>query len=330
MNSSQQNFVTFSSSDNLISLSVHLDTQAETVWLNLNQLSELFGRDKSVISRHLKKIFETVELERDSVVAFFATTAADGKTYTVEYFNLDVILSVGYRVNSKRGIEFRRWASALLKEYLIKGYAFNQERLSTIGIQEISRSLDLLKQSLLTHGYKDAIGHATIDIIRSYSKSWSLLKAFDENRLSYQSKSQPYEFKFTTEFCLTSIAQLKQDLIEQKEASSLFGIQRDQGLDQILGSIHQTFSDQFLYPSVYERAAHLFYFTLKDHPFVDGNKRIGSFLLLLYLSAYNIGLSPITNEALVAMALLVAQSNPNDKNIIIKLILNLITQDESC
>ncbi|AIK97312.1 virulence protein RhuM/Fic/DOC family protein [Candidatus Odyssella acanthamoebae] len=330
MISSQQDFVNFSSSDNLISLSVHLDTQAETVWLNLNQLSELFDRDKSVISRHLKKIFETAELEKDSVVAFFATTAADGKTYTVEYFNLDVILSVGYRVNSKRGMEFRRWASSILKEYLIKGYAINQERLSTIGMQEISRSLDILKHSLLTHGSMDDIGHAALDIIRSYSKSWLLLNAFDENRLSYQSKMQPYEIKFTTEFCLTNIAQLKQELIDQKEASSLFGIQREHGLDQILGSIHQTFSDQFLYPSVYERAAHLFYFTLKDHPFVDGNKRIGSFLLLLYLAAYNIQLFHITNESLVALALLVAQSNPNDKDIIIKLILNLITKDELC
>ena len=330
MNSSQKNFATFSSSDNLISLSVHLDIQAETVWLSLNQISELFGRDKSVISRHLKKIFETAELEREAVVAFFATTASDRKTYTVEYFNLDVILSVGYRVNSKRGIEFRRWVSSLLKEYLIKGYTLNQERLATIGLHEISRSLDLLKQSLLTHGYKDTIGHAALDIIRSYSKSWSLLNAFDENRLSYQSKTQPYNPKFTIEFCLASIAQLKQGLIEKKEASSLFGVQRDHGLDQILGSIHQTFSDQFLYPSIYERAAHLFYFTLKDHPFVDGNKRIGSFLLLLYLSAYNIQLPPITNESLVAMALLVAQSNPNDKDIIIKLVLNLITTDESC
>jgi DNA ligase (NAD+) len=327
---SPQDFITFSSADTLISLSVHLDTQAETVWLNLNQLSELFGRDKSVISRHLKKIFETAELEKESVVAFFATTATDGKTYTVEYFNLDAILSVGYRVNSKRGIEFRRWASGILKEYLLKGYTINQERLSTMGMQEISRSLDILKQSLLTHSSMDDIGHASLDIIRSYSKSWLLLNAFDENRLSYQAKRQPSESKFTTEFCLKNIAQLKQNLINQEEASSLFGLQRDHGLDQIIGSIHQVFSGQFLYPSVYERAAHLFYFTLKDHPFIDGNKRIGSFLLLLYLATHNIQLFPITNESLVALALLVAQSNPNDKDIIIKLILNLITKDELC
>lgn len=322
-----QNIITFTSSDNLAALSVQLDAQAETVWLNLNQMAELFERDKSVISRHLKKIFDTEELDKDSVVAFFATTAADGKTYQVEYFNLDVILSVGYRVNSKRGTEFRRWASQVLKAYLVKGYAHNQEVLLKSGFSDVSRSLDILKKSLLAHGYTDDIGHAAIDLIRSYSKSWLLLNAFDDNRLTYHSKNNSYQDTFTEALCHQNILKLKQELISQQEASYLFGIQRGHGLDQILGSIHQTFAGELLYPSVYERAAHLFYFTLKDHPFVDGNKRIGSFLLLLYLSAHHIELSHVTNESLVALALLVAQSDPADKEIMIKLILNLIARE---
>ena len=166
--SKKQNMVTFSSSDELISLAVHLDIHTETVWLSLNQIAELFGRDKSVISRHLKRIFETEELDKNLVVAFFATTATDGKTYNIEHFNLDAILSVGYRVNSKRGIEFRRWVSHLLKDHLIKGYTVNNQRLLTIGLDEISRCLDILTQTLLSHGHVDDIGGAALEIIHSY------------------------------------------------------------------------------------------------------------------------------------------------------------------
>ena len=327
MTSDSKNTITFTSSDNLTSLSVQLDASAETVWLSLNQIAELFSRDKSVISRHLKKVFEEEEIDRNSVVAKNATTALDGKTYEVEYFNLDAILSVGYRVNSKRGTEFRRWTSQILKDYLVKGYAHNNENLLKSGLTDVSRSLDILKQSLFVHGYTDDVGHAAIDLIRSYSKSWLLLNAFDENRLTYTNKNNNYQTSFTEDFCLHNILQIKNELMSQREASSLFGNQREHGLAQILGGIHQTFGGDLLYPSIYERAANLFYFTLKDHPFVDGNKRIGSFFLLLYLSVHNIQLSHITNESLVALALLVAQSNPADKDIIIKLILNLIVKD---
>ncbi len=164
-----QNIITFTPSDNKISISVQLDTNSETVWLSLNQISDLFERDKSVISRHLKKIFEEEELDRSSVVAFFATTAADEKTYNVEYFNLDAILSVGYRVNSRRGTEFRRWTSQVLKDYLVKGYAHNQDLLLKSGLTDISRSLDILKKSLLAQGYADDIAYAS----QAYSKPYS-------------------------------------------------------------------------------------------------------------------------------------------------------------
>ncbi len=318
--------IEFHSDDHQVSLSVRLDAQDETVWLNLNQVAHLFQRDKSVIAKHLKKVFKINELEKDSVVAFFATTASDGKTYNVEYFNLDAILAVGYRVNSQKGSEFRRWASRVLKDYLIQGFSLNKERLLGSGLSDISRSLDLLKQSLLTHGHVTDIGYAAIDIIRSYAKSWLLLNAFDENRLSYPQQSRNHEVLFTQEMAFNGISELKSSLVKQEEATPLFGAERQDAFKQIMGSIHQTFQGEILYPSVYERAAHLFYFTIKDHPFTDGNKRTGSFLLLLYLSCYGLSMN-LTNEALVALALFVAQSQPSDKEIMIKLILNLIVAE---
>jgi len=318
--------IEFHSDDHQVSLSVRLDAQDETVWLNLNQVAHLFQRDKSVIAKHLKKVFKLNELEKDSVVAFFATTGSDGKTYNVEYFNLDAILAVGYRVNSQKGSEFRRWASRVLKDYLIQGFSLNKERLLGSGLSDISRSLDLLKQSLLTHGHVTDIGSAAIDIIRSYAKSWLLLNAFDENRLSYPQQSRNHEVLFTQEMAFNGISELKSSLVKQEEATPLFGAERQDAFKQIMGSIHQTFQGELLYPSVYERAAHLFYFTIKDHPFTDGNKRTGSFLLLLYLSCYGLSMN-LTNEALVALALFVAQSQPSDKEIMIKLILNLIVAE---
>jgi len=318
--------IEFLSSDNKVALSVHLDTQDETVWLNLNQISQLFQRDKSVIAKHIKNVFRNDELDKNSVVAFFATTAADGKTYNVEHFNLDVILSVGYRVNSKKGTEFRRWASRVLKDYLLKGYSLNKDHLLQSGLGEIERSLELLKQSLLSHGHVTDIGSAAIEIIRSYTKSWLLLNAFDEDRLLYLQNLQNDEILFTIGIATTGVFELKSTLMNQNEATPLFGNERENGLKQIVGSIHQTFGGDLLYPSVYERAAHLFYFTIKDHPFTDGNKRIGSFFLLFYLSTYGVPIT-LTNEALVALALFVAQSQPSDKDIMIKLILNLIVKE---
>lgn len=324
----QNTLIEFRSDDDQVSLSVQLDTQDETVWLTLNQISKLFQRDKSVISRHIKNVFENEELDRSSTVAFFATVQNEGGhnvTRNVEHFNLDVILSIGYRVNSKKGTEFRRWVSRILKDYLLKGYSLNKEQLLHTGLSEIERSLELLKQSLLSHGHVTDIGSAAIDIIRSYTKSWLLLNAFDENRLSYLQSNQNNDVLFTLEIATMGISELKSTLMNQNEATSLFGNERENGLKQIVGSIHQTFGGELLYPSVYERAAHLFYFTIKDHPFTDGNKRIGSFFLLFYLSTYGVPLN-LTNEALVALALFVAQSQPTDKDIIIKLILNLLNQ----
>lgn len=324
----QQTLVTFSSADKMVSIVIHLDTDAETVWLNLVQIADLFSCDKSVISHHLKKIVEGEELDKSAAVASFAPTACDDKTSNNEYFNLDTVLSVGYQVNSKRVIEFRRWVFNLLKDYLLNKYDINKNHFVTVDSDETLRCQNNLSQPCPIYDNVDELSNLALTIIHAYDKTWWLLNAFDEDRLPYLQKHQIYKEHFSFNFCLKSIYQFKEALIQQQEASPLFGNLRDNGLDQILGGIHQTFDKQLLYPSVYERAAHLFYFTLKDHPFTDGNKRIGSFLLLLYLAAYNISLSHISKESLVALALLVARSDPQDKNSLVKLILNLITQDD--
>ena len=247
--------IEFRSADNQITMSVHLDSQDETVWLNLNQISQLFQRDKSVISRHLKKIFETSELEKESTVAFFATVQEEGGhhvTRNIEFFNLDVILSVGYRVNSKKGVEFRRWASKVLKDHLVKGFSLNNERLLTSGIKDLTRSLDLLKDSLVTHGHITDIGSAAIDIINSYTKAWLLLNAFDEDRLQYPQKHQDHEIRLTENMIIKGILELKDSLLKKKEATSLFGNERQDAFKQIIGSIKHSGGKHFIPPFMKE------------------------------------------------------------------------------
>lgn len=194
------------------------------------------------------------------------------------------------------------------------------------GLEDLSRTLDLMKQNLLTHGHINDIGAASIEIIRSYSRSWLTLNAFDENRLPYPQKGTIGEIRFTYEAAVSAVNHLKFTLINQQEATFLFGRERGEAFKQIIGSIHQTFDSTMLYPSVFERAAHLFYFTIKDHPFSDDNKRIASFMILLYLSAHAVEILR-TNEALVALALLIAQSQPSDKDIMVRLVLNLLIKE---
>jgi prophage maintenance system killer protein len=302
-----------------IKIDVHLSN--ETLWLSLNQISQLFHRDKSVISRHLKNIFNEEELHKNSVVAFFATTASDAKTYKVEYYNLDAILSVGYRVNSKQGTLFRKWASNILKDYLVKGYSLNQEKLLSGKIKELQMSIDLISKTLANNDLVTETGIAVIEIIKSYSKTWDLLIKYDEENVTpplklHQTSEEIISYKYAKEL----IAKFQ----EQLGISGLFGIERENGLQGILGNLMQSFDGQDLYPSAEEKAAHLLYFVIKDHPFSDGNKRIGSFLFLLYIRMSNIESSKLNDNTLTALALLVAQSDASQKDVVIKLIMNLI------
>lgn len=320
----------FVAPDGQIRLDVRMEQ--ETVWLSLNQMTKLFGRDKSVISRHLRNIFSTGELDREAVVAKNATTAADGKTYQVEYFDLDAILSVGYRVNSKRGTQFRIWATRTLRDHLVQGYTLNERRLREKGLTEMEQAVRLLARTLSDHELVNDQGRAVLDVVTRYARSWRLLLQYDENRLpeSPAHPTQPVTGLASNE-SRRAIAGLKQALIAKDEATALFGQERGGALDGVLGSIEQTFGGEALYPSVESRAAHLLYFIIKDHPFSDGNKRIGSFLFLLYLDRNSLLTRPdgsprFADNALVAVALLVAESDPAHKELLIRLILNLLQE----
>lgn len=298
--------------------------EQETVWLSLDQMAVLFGRDKSVVSRHIRNVFKDGELEKISVVAKNATTASDGKTYQVEYFNLDVIISVGYRVKSQRGVQFRQWATHLLKQHLVHGYTLNQQRLQEQGI-EFDQALQLLSKTLMNQQLVLPEGEAVLTVVSDYARSWSLLQAYDEQSLSDQTSKQSAMHSLELNSVLVAISELKQTLIEKGEATELFGQLRGDGLESAIATIEQGFGEELFYPNIASRAAHLLYFVIKNHPLADGNKRTGSFLFLWYLRINQSFLAKpvealINDNTLVALALLVAESKPEQKVLIIRLI----------
>jgi len=330
MHDKEQNIdqiIMFTNYDGGIKVNARLNN--DTLWLSLNQLVELFGRDKSVISRHLKKIFQEEELDEDRTVAKYATVQKEGDksvTRQIDYYNLDVIISIGYRVNSKRGIEFRRWANEVLKDYLIKGYSINQQNLNIKKINELQQTIELLSNTLINQNLVDNEGEEILTIIRDYTKTWDILIKYDEDRLLIPNNDQQSDiFALSYSSSIAAIKSIKHELGSRGESVALFGNEKDNSLQGILGSIYQTFDGSDLYPSLEEKAAHLIYFVIKNHPFSDGNKRIGCFLFLLFMQKNRTLLSNMPSpEALTAMALLIAESDPMQKGLIIKLIINLI------
>jgi len=309
---------------------VEVRLEQDTLWLSLQQIADLFNRDKSRVSRHLKNIFETGELDVNSVVAENATTAADGKTYKVKYYNLDAIISVGYRINSVEGTQFRIWANRVLKDYLVQGYALNRQRLEVQqeNIRQLERTLTLFQQNLIEQAsLPEARG--LVSVIAGYTRTFVLLNQFDSERLPLGDFATAIRYEIREDEALAGIAALKADLIGKGEASGLFGNQKDDSFAGILGNILQSFGGEFVYPSIEEQGAHLLYFVIKNHPFSDGNKRIGAFLFIWFLQRNQHHLKTdgelkINDNALAAIALLVAQSDPAQKQLMIHLIMNLI------
>jgi prophage maintenance system killer protein len=295
----------------------------------------LFQRDKSVISRHLRNVYQNGELERKATVAKNATVQKEGRRRVerlIESYNLDAIISVGYRVNSKRGTQFRIWATGTIRDHLIQGYTLHERRLRERGVTELEQAVQLLSRTLTNQALVSHEGKGVLDIVSGYARSWLLLQQYDENRLGIPEKRHPAKASIPYDQARKAIATLKARLLERGQASALFGQERGGQLAGILGSIEQTFGGESLYPSIEEKAAHLLYFVIKDHPFSDGNKRIGSFLFILFLRANGYlkdatGAPKINDNALVALALLTAESEPQNKDLMIRLVMNLLADD---
>lgn len=314
--------VIYTADDGHIELDVSI--AHETIWLSQQQIADLFGTKRPAITKHLKNIFNSGELDANSVSSKMEHTASDGKKYKTLFYNLDAIISIGYRVNSNQATQFRIWATNVLKEHLSQGYTVYEKRLAERGVKELQQTIDLLQKTLTHNELVNDIGTETIQLIMSYTKTWHLLLAYDEGELALPSQENEREaiaLRYNT--ALKAIETLKTDLAAKNEATALFGNEREHGLESILGNIEQTFGGEALYKTIEERAAHILYFIIKDHPFSDGNKRIGCLIFLLYLKLQHFTIK-INDNGLVALALLIAESAPSQKELMIRLIVNLL------
>lgn len=303
---------------------LEVNMQDETVWLNTEQMAQLFDRDYKTIRKHINNILEE-ELKDEKVVAKFANTTTHGaiagkvQTHMIDYYNLDVIISVGYRVKSQNGIIFRKWANKILKDYMIKGYAVNQKRLEylekTIKLIDIANRID---EKLENNDAKEILR-----VIGSYSKALDLLDDYDHRTL-LKPKGNNSQKQIKYGDCLEIINKLRFN-----EKSDIFAIERNRGLEAIIGNIYQTYDGKDVYQSIEEKASNFIYMIVKNHVFIDGNKRIAATLFIYFLNYYNIlyqdGKQVIDNNTLTALTLLIAESNPKEKEIIIDLVMNFLS-----
>ena len=320
--------VLYEAPDGQIRLDVRLEQ--DTVWLTQAQMAELFGKNIRTVSEHIRNVFKEKELGEASVIRNFRITARDGKSYNTQFYNLDVIISVGYRVKSQRGTQFRIWATGTLRDHLLRGYTLNEKRLRERGLGEIEQAVGLLARTLTQNALVTDEGRAVLEVVQQYTRAWKLLLEYDEGRLA-ETPGRPVRpaAGLSLDDARTVIARLRESLAGRDEATDLFGAERSDQLHGILGAIDQTFGGEPLYPTVQARGAHLLYFVIKDHPFSDGNKRIGTLLFLEYLRRNGMLTRPdgrprFADNAVVALALLVAESEPAQKDLMIRLILNLL------
>ena len=307
---------------------VDVRLEQETVWLTQRQMAEVLQTSTDNVSLHLRNIYSNGELEESATTEDFSTVRTEGKRQVrrvLKHYNLDAIISVGYRVNSRRGVRFRQWATRTLREHLVRGFTLNERRLAERGLQEARETLDLLSRTLLSQTLVDDTGQAVLELIESYADTWRLLLEYDENRLTTPPGTRPSTSALDHDRAVDAIVGFKRDLAARGEASSLFGNPRGDALAAILGNIEQTMFGEPLYRSREEKAAHLLYFVVKDHPFTDGNKRIGSLLFLLYLNQEGVA-HRLNPQALTALTLLIAESASSGKDLMIRLIVNLLAE----
>lgn len=321
----QSNIQIYQAEDGKTRIDVRMDR--ESVWLRQEQMSELFGRERSVITKHLRNIFAEGELEADAVCANFAHTAEDGKTYQVKHYNLDVVISVGYRVKSVQGTRFRQWATGILREHLIKGYTFDKDRFEQ-NAAELEQALTLIRKAARSPAMTAKTGSGLVEIVSRYTQTFLWLQRYDEGMLNEPDGQAGGQLPDEEE-AMAALGALKASLIERGEATELFARARGDGLGALLGNLDQSVFGEPAYPTVESKAAHLLYFVVKNHPFADGNKRSGAFLFVDFLHRNGRLLDargePVINDTgLAALTLLVAESDPKQKETLIRLIMNML------
>ena len=302
-------------------IKLEVNMKDETVWLSQQQMSELFDSSRTNIIEHINNIYNEGELEKNSTCQNFRQVRLEGKRKverSIPFYNLDMIISVGYRVKSKKGIIFRKWANNVLKDYLLKGYVVNQKRLEylekTIKLIDIAGRID--------HKLKDSESKEIIKVINNYSKGLNLLDEYDHKKIIKPNGTKDNK-KVTYEECLSIIS-----LLKFNSKSDLFALERNKGLKSIIDNIYQSFDNQDVYKSIEEKAANFLYLITKNHTFIDGNKRIAATLFIYFLDFYDILFKDnkqiIDNNTLVAITILIAQSNPKEKDILIDLVMNFL------
>lgn len=310
--------VLYRAPDGTVSLDVRLER--DTLWLDTHQMALLFGRDRSVILRHIRNIYDTNELDQNSTCAKNAQVAADGKIREMDSYNLDVIIGVGYRVNSKRGTQFRIWATQVLRDHILKGYSVNERRL-----KELRQSLRLVGQVLDRHDVSTDEAQALLRVVTDYERALDILDDYDHQRIRPLKLPRSEAVGIEYEEALRVVDQMRKKF----GGSSLFGREKDAGLPGSLSAVMQTFGGKDVYPSLEEKAAHLLYFLVKNHSFVDGNKRIAAALFLWFMEKNRRLYRPdghkrISDTALVALTLMVAESKPDQKEALTRLMVHLM------
>ena len=306
-----------------------VNLKEETVWLDAHQLARLFKRDRSVIVRHINNVYSTNELDKKSTCAKIAQVAQDGKKRQMLIYNLDTIISVGYRVNSKRGTQFRIWATNVLKEHLIKGYTINEKRMreDRAKLKEFQKTSRIMERLLQNKALDSTEATGLLKVILDYQKALHLLDEYDFQKLEIKKVTTQEKFRISYQR-----ARQELDRLKAHYPSTLFGLEKDQSFSGSIGAIYQTFNGQDLYPSIEEKAAHLLYFVVKNHSFIDGNKRIAASLFLWFLNENGIlynedGSKRLADNALVALTLLIAESRAEEKDTMAKVVVNLINQN---
>lgn len=309
---------------------IQVKLEKDTIWLYAHLIARLFDVNRPAIVKHINNIYKSGELDKKSTCSILEQVAADGKIRKMNLYNLDMIISVGYRVNSNRATQFRIWATKTLRDHLVKGYTINKKRL--LEAQEKFKELQTTIVFLQEKTKKELLsGQASeiLSLLSSYSKSLTLLEEYDKRKLR-EIKGKKAKFVLKYDECEKIISEVKKELVNKKEASELFGCEIGGSFDGVIKGIYQTFNGKELYPTIEGKASHLLYFIIKDHPFIDGNKRIASFLFVYFLDKNDYlyrenGEKKINDNALVALSLLIAESDPKEKDILIKIITNLIS-----